>query len=216
MNIAKLQYITREDRYYSHVALAQAALEGGVKWVQLRVKNRHASYWREEALLTQEMCNRHGAIFIINDNVYLAKEILADGVHLGRNDMPVKEARKILGDQFVIGGTANTFEDIQRLADDRVDYIGLGPFRFTRTKKGLSPILGLEGYQELISKTRLAGIQIPIIAIGGIALTDISPLMETGIHGIAVSSAISNSPNIPFAARQFVQAVKQTDTVLSH
>jgi thiamine-phosphate pyrophosphorylase len=135
------------------------------------------------------------ADYIINDNVYLAKKMDADGVHLGLTDMSVLEARQILGETKIIGGTANTFEDVLQRTVENCDYIGLGPFQFTATKEKLSPILGLEGYRSIIEKMKAKNIQIPIYAIGGIALESVESLMETGIHGIAVSGVITQSEN---------------------
>jgi thiamine-phosphate pyrophosphorylase len=125
--------------------------------------------------------------------VKLAKEINADGVHLGLTDTKIDEARAFLGTSKIIGGTANTFEDIQNHVKNGCDYIGLGPFRFTATKEKLSPILGLSGYFDILQKLKKAKIEIPVYAIGGITLRDVSPLMETGIHGIAVSGIITES-----------------------
>ena len=110
--------------------------------------------------------------FILNDRVELAALIGADGVHLGKNDMSPMEARSILGPQAIIGGTANTFDDILRLIDESVDYIGLGPFRFTSTKKNLSPVLGIEGYAHIFQLCKEHNINIPIVAIGGLDKSD--------------------------------------------
>ncbi len=139
------------------------------------------------------MCEKYLASFIINDNLYLAQQINADGVHLGLSDMKIDEARTILGAEKIIGGTANTFEDIRNHVKNGCSYIGLGPFRFTNTKEKLSPILGLSGYFEILQKMKKNKIEVPVYAIGGITLKDINPLMETGIHGIAVSGIITES-----------------------
>ena len=120
----------------------------------------------------------------------LVDRLGADGVHLGKLDMPVAEARRILGPDRIIGATANTFDDIARAAAAGVDYIGLGPFRFTQTKSNLSPILGLEGYRSLLTQCRRAGITLPVVAIGGITAADIADLCATGIRGIALSGAL--------------------------
>lgn len=141
----------------------------------------------------QPLCREHEAVFLLDDRVGLAKELKADGVHLGRNDMPVDEARRILGEEFIIGGTANTFEDIERLWRLGADYIGCGPFRFTSTKKNLSPVLGLDGYRSIIGSMRAAGIELPVVAIGGITVDDIPAVMATGVDGIALSGAILNA-----------------------
>jgi thiamine-phosphate pyrophosphorylase len=123
----------------------------------------------------------------------LAKQIVADGVHLGLSDMNIAEARAILGKTKIIGATANTFEDIIYQINSGCDYIGLGPFQYTKTKKNLSQILGLEGYHSIITQLKDSQIEIPIYAIGGITLENVNALMETGIHGIAVSGIITQS-----------------------
>ena len=169
------------------------ALEGGCKWIQLRMKDASDDEVRKAAAEIQPMCKEHEAVFLLDDRVELAKELHADGVHLGKNDMPIDEARRILGEEYIIGGTANTFEDIQRIAAQGADYIGCGPFRFTTTKKNLAPVLGVEGYRDIIAKMRNAGINIPMVAIGGITPDDIDEILATGVQGIAVSGTVLNA-----------------------
>ncbi len=202
--IAKLHYITQPVEGKSIQQIVKETCEGGTNWVQVRIKNKSYADWKEEALLIQEVCQQHKATLIINDNVLLAKEIKADGVHLGKQDMSPTEARNILGDDVIIGGTANTFEDIQRLANAKVDYIGLGPLRFTSTKQNLSPILGLKGYQEIIKSCQTKNIDIPIVAIGGIQTDDISDLLSIGCHGIAISSPINLASNPTKSTQEFL------------
>jgi thiamine-phosphate pyrophosphorylase len=122
--------------------------------------------------------------------------------------MSPTEARELLGKGFIIGGTANTFEDIERLAASGVDYIGLGPFRFTSTKENLSPILGIEGIEGIIKKCNEKGIHIPIIAIGGIKTEDVKTIMDKGVYGIAVSSSINLSENKIETVKRFVNKIK--------
>lgn len=169
------------------------ALEGGCKWIQLRMKDASDDEVRKAAAEIQPMCKEHEAVFLLDDRVELVKELHADGVHLGKNDMPIDEARRILGEEYIIGGTANTFEDIQRIAAQGADYIGCGPFRFTTTKKNLAPVLGVEGYRDIIAKMRNAGINIPMVAIGGITPDDIDEILATGVQGIAVSGTVLNA-----------------------
>ena len=169
------------------------ALEGGCKWIQLRMKDASDDEVRKAAAEIQPMCKEHEAVFLLDDRVELAKELHADGVHLGKNDMPIDEARRILGEEYIIGGTANTFEDIQRIAAQGADYIGCGPFRFTTTKKNLAPVLGIEGYRDIIAKMRNAGINIPMVAIGGITPDDIDEILATGVQGVAVSGTVLNA-----------------------
>jgi thiamine-phosphate pyrophosphorylase len=186
----QLQFITHYTDKYSYYDSARMALEGGCRWIQLRMKEATEKEVEEEALRIQSLCKEYEAIFVIDDHVELVKRIHADGVHLGKKDMPILQARQLLGEEFIIGGTANTFEDVQKHAADGADYIGCGPFRFTTTKKNLSPIVGLEGYRHIVERMRETGIQLPIVAIGGITYEDIPAIMETGVTGIALSGTI--------------------------
>ena len=188
-----IQFITHETGSIGYVEGARMALEGGCKWIQLRMKDASDDEVRNAAAEIQPMCKEHEAVFLLDDRVELAKELHADGVHLGKNDMPIDEARRILGEEYIIGGTANTFEDIQRIAAQGADYIGCGPFRFTTTKKNLAPVLGIEGYRDIIAKMRNAGINIPMVAIGGITPDDIDEILATGVQGIAVSGTVLNA-----------------------
>lgn len=190
-NNHKLQFITHFTERYSYVDSARIALEGGCRWVQLRMKDAEEAVMAETAIAVQRMCREYGATFIIDDNVALAKSIGADGVHLGKHDMPISVARDILGERHIIGGTVNTFEDVlHHLNGATPDYFGCGPFRETSTKRNLSPTLGLDGYKDIIRQMRSHGIDIPIVAIGGIRREDIPALMECGVSGIALSSSI--------------------------
>ena len=213
-----LQFITHYTEKYSYTDSAKIALEGGCRWIQLRMKDVSEATLEHHALIIQEMCKEYGATFIIDDNVFLAKKINADGVHLGKNDMPITEARRILGDDFIIGGTVNTFEDILKITNGlsstansqrpMVNYFGCGPFRFTHTKQKLSPILGIEGYKEIVKKKLEQNIDIPIVAIGGITNADILHILETGIDGIALSSSILKAENPIEEMKNIVSTIK--------
>ena len=184
------QYISHFTPTIGYVEGIRMALEGGCKWIQLRMKDASAEEFLVNAEEALHLCRQYGAKFILDDHVELVERAGADGVHLGKNDMPVDEARKILGNGKIIGGTANTIEDIVRLHKQGADYIGCGPFRFTTTKKKLSPVLGLEGYKSIVQNMRDKGIDLPIVAIGGITVADIPAIMATGVTGIALSGAI--------------------------
>lgn len=165
----------------------QKVLDKGIDWIQLRWKNQSE---KDILLLAEEikkLCELYHAVFIINDNVQIAKSIDANGVHLGLQDVDVASARQILGKDKIIGGTANTLQDVQQRINEQCNYIGLGPFRFTTTKNNLSPTLGLEGYRHIMQvvadKTT-----IPIYAIGGITQSDIADILDTGVYGIAASN----------------------------
>jgi thiamine-phosphate pyrophosphorylase len=189
----KVQFITHQTERYSYAEGVRIALDGGCRWIQLRMKDASTQEITEMADVVKPMCVAYGAVFIIDDHVELVKELHADGVHLGKNDMPVAEARQILGHDFIIGGTANTLVDVESLYNAGADYVGCGPFRFTTTKKNLSPILGVDGYRQIIKGMRMRNIDIPIFAIGGITCQDIPDIMNTGVDGVAVSGVILNA-----------------------
>ena len=185
-----VQFISHYSERYSYLDSIQLALEGGCRWIQLRMKDATDDEVRPIAVEAQKLCRAYGAKFIIDDRVALVRELGADGVHLGKNDMPIREARQILGPDYIIGGTANTFEDAKAHYEASADYIGCGPFRFTTTKKKLAPVLGLDGYRQIIQKMRAANITIPVVAIGGITKDDIPAILQTGITGIALSGTV--------------------------
>ena len=190
-----LQFISHYTDKYSYLDSIRLALQGGCRWIQLRMKDATDDEVRPVAIEAQKLCREYGATFVIDDRVALVKELHADGVHLGKNDMPIAEARRILGPDYIIGGTANTIWDVKAHYVAGADYIGCGPFRFTTTKQKLSPVLGLDGYRRIIIEMRAAHIDIPIVAIGGITKDDIPAILATGITGIALSGTVLRAAN---------------------
>lgn len=190
MKMEKVQFISHHTEKYSYADSVRLALEGGCKWIQLRMKDASEDEILETASQVRKMCDRYEAVFILDDHVRLVEKTGADGVHLGKNDMPVDEARRLLGNGKIIGGTANTLDDIIMHCSRGADYIGCGPFRFTTTKKNLAPVLGLDGYKEIMEGLGKAGIKIQVAAIGGITVEDIPAIMATGINGIAISGSV--------------------------
>lgn len=193
---SKLQYISQGDTRQAQILNICQALDHGCTWIQLRFKKAQPKELIQVAEHVKRLCEEYQATIIVNDAVDLAQQIEADGVHLGLSDTSIEKARTILGPDKIIGGTANTLSDVLQRVEEKCDYIGLGPFRFTTTKEKLSPILGLEGYREITRELTLRTIQIPLYAIGGILLDDIEPLLESGIHGIAVSGMITQTPEL--------------------
>ena len=192
----KLQYITQGKNPEDHLHNLKKVCEAGGKWIQLRLKNVEEDKYIAIAEQAKKICDAFGSKLIINDTVSIALKINADGVHLGKNDMPPAKAREILGSQKIIGATANTLNDCIELHNQSVDYIGLGPYRFTTTKENLSPILGLAGYSYILHELKKKNFNLPIIAIGGILEKDISPILKTGVSGVAVSGMLTGSENI--------------------
>ena len=190
--IPTLHYISQGSTPKEHLENIQKACSSGAELVQLRLKNQPEKVVLETAQQAREITSKFQALLIINDHYKIAAAVKADGVHLGKLDSCPTTARKELASWQLIGGTANTLEDCKTLIHKKVDYIGLGPFRFTKTKENLSPVLGINGYVTILEELKTA---IPVIAIGGIVIDDVSALMKTGIHGIAISGEITRNFN---------------------
>ncbi len=191
---SKLQYISQGETVALQLKNINEALDAGCSWVQLRFKNAKENELKITADEVKKLCNTYTATFIINDHPVIAKEVDADGVHLGLTDMKISEAKNIIGANKILGGTANTLQDVLQRVEEGCSYIGLGPFRFTTTKVKLSPILGLEGYKNIMDELMQRNIDIPIYAIGGILKEAISSILQTGVYGVAVSGMITNQP----------------------
>ncbi len=202
---SKLQYISQGETAKEQISNIRSTLDAGCEWIQLRFKNAKEKEYEATANQVKILCDSYDATLIINDHVELARKIDVSGVHLGLTDMSITEARNILGFQKIIGGTANTIEDVLKRVEEKCDYIGLGPFRFTFTKKKLSPILGTEGIALIMQKLALQSIHIPVYAIGGITLNDAGKIMETGVTGLAVSGEITQHPNKKELVKNFNQ-----------
>ena len=204
-----IQFISHSNERCSYLDGIRLALEGGCKWVQLRMKDAPDEQVAQLGVQARELCGRYGAKLILDDRVNLVVQTGADGVHLGKNDMPIAQAREILGPGKIIGGTANTFEDIVAHWKSGADYIGCGPFRFTTTKKNLSPILGLEGYRDIVARMKDAGITLPLVAIGGITAEDIPAILETGVDGIAVSGTVLRAEDPAAEMAKLIELTKR-------
>lgn len=204
-----LQFITHPTARLDVVAGARLALEGGCRWIQLRHKDADTETLLDEGSRIAAPCREYGATFIVDDHVELVDRLGADGVHLGQNDMPVADARRILGPAKIIGATANTFETLFEAARAGADYAGVGPFRFTSTKKNLAPTLGLEGYDNIMEECSLKGVRIPVVAIGGIDTFDIPSILRTGVEGVAISSTILGSPDPAETTREIINLIQR-------
>lgn len=181
--------------------IIQNACEGGADWIQLRMKHVSDQDFLDAAKQAREITSTYGAKLIINDKVEIAHAVAADGVHLGKEDINPRQARAVLGDAAIVGGTANTQEDVSRI-HEHVNYIGLGPYRFTSTKEVLSPILGADGIGR-IARTA----EKPVIAIGGILIEDLPELIQQGVHGIAISGALGTGDEVVENTKAFMEAL---------
>ena len=204
-----LQFITHKSDRFSIAEEVKMVIDGGCRWVQLRMKDVSDEEVKSVAEQIIPMCQETDTILVIDDRVELTMDLKVHGVHLGKNDMPAVDAREYLGAGAIIGVTANTAQDIIAYKKVDVDYVGLGPFRYTTTKSNLSPIIGLDGYRDIITEVRNAGVELPIVAIGGITLEDVAKLMSTGVNGIAMSGAILSAENPTEYTKRVIEALNK-------
>jgi thiamine-phosphate pyrophosphorylase len=207
--LERLYFLTMDEAPMGPLAQVEAACAAGIRWIQLRMKLASDAEMLRVAIAAKKVCDAYGCTFLINDRVAIAAGAGAHGVHLGRQDMPVGQARRMLGPDAIIGGTANTLDDIREHWRQGADYIGLGPYRYTTTKKNLSPVLGLGGYQRIMGQLRREGITLPVVGIGAIGKADAAILLEAGLHGIAFSGMLVHAGDRPQLVRSLANDVKQ-------
>ena len=201
--IPKLHYISQGNSPADHLENIQKACTAGAELVQLRLKNVSEKKFLKVAIEAREITSHFQTRLIINDHYKIAKEVKADGVHLGKTDSCPAIARKHLYSWQLIGCTANTLQDCEALIEKEVDYISLGPYRFTTTKDNLPPILGLNGFIAIAEALQT---ETPIIGVGGITTADVTGILETGISGIAVSGEITCNFNTIRVFNQLLNA----------
>jgi thiamine-phosphate pyrophosphorylase len=206
MIIPKLHYISQGNSPKELLENIQKACTSGAELVQLRYKNVSDKKLLKLAKEARDITSHFQTRLLINDYYKIAREVKADGVHLGPTDSCPTIARKHLYPWQIIGGTANTLQDCEILLAKDVDYISLGPFRFASTKDNLPPVLGLSGYQAILDVLKT---DTPIIGVGGITTEDVTAILETGISGIAVSGAITRDFN---SIRTFHQLLNASAT----
>ncbi|HXD76258.1 MAG TPA: thiamine phosphate synthase [Puia sp.] len=197
MALTPLYFITMDNasrgttgKPIGHAEQAALACGAGIRMIQLRMKEAPDAEFRRVAGEVKQICDRNGCLLIVNDRVEIAAAVGAHGVHVGKEDLSVDEARRILGPGKIVGGTANTLRDIQKHVAGGADYIGLGPFRFTTTKRNLSPILGLEGYRRIVREMAGEGMSVRLFGIGGIGAADVGGLRDAGLFGVAFSGML--------------------------
>lgn len=203
-----LQFITNTEAAATPAEQVKGVIAGGCRWVQIRMKDASDEEISRVVEDVKPLCLETETFLILNDRVELAKKLDVGGVHLGKTDMLPSKARLLLGPAAVIGVTANSIDDVKAVRSLDIDYIGMGPYADTRTKKNLAPILGLEGIRNLCTEMEQLEINISHVAVGGIGLADVVPIMEAGSNGIAVSGAIAFADDISKATSEFLSALK--------
>lgn len=189
-------------RHYLEVM--EEAILGGADMVQLREKKKSKRELLNMARELKALCARYDVPLIINDHVDLVLAVDADGVHLGQDDLPLEEARKILGPNKIIGISTHKLEEAKRAQEGGADYIGVGPIFPTNTKEDVVPPVGLEYIRQVVEE-----ISIPFVAIGGIKLHNVDQVLAAGAKRICVVSGIVGAENVRETARAFAEKVAQ-------
>ena len=198
--IGRLHVITDTllQKRFSHVELTEMAIAGGADTIQFRSKSGSTRGMINAAKQMKILCSGAGVPLIINDRVDIALAVGADGVHLGQDDFPIPVARKLLGPDAIIGGSAGDMEEAEKCLAEGADYIGVGPVYDTKSKTDAGEAMGIENLRIIAEK-----IPLPIIAIGGITVSDMDELLNAGAHGVAVISSVCLSDDPEAAARRF-------------
>ena len=206
VRIGRLHVITDEvlQTRYSHAELAALAVDGGADAVQLREKRQWTTRQLMEAAEAVDKACRNAALFVVDDRADVAVAVDAPALHLGRDDLPVSVARRLMGADAIIGGTANSVEEALRVADTPIDYLGVGPVYGTKSKANPAPDMGLETLRSIVGQVR-----VPVIAIGSITPERIGEVMATGVHGVAVLSGIVCQDDVTAATKAYVDEIKK-------
>lgn len=189
----------------SHLEIAKEVLEGGAKVIQLRDKGKNDREMFRIAKEMAKLCHFYGAYLIVDDRVDVALTSGADGVHLGPEDLPVFEVRKIAPENFIIGATVHSVEEALRAQEEGADYLGVGSIFPTTTKRREIILIGIEGLREIVSS-----VNIPVVAIGGIKIEHVKDIFEAGASGIALCSFILSQPDIAKATRRMKEEIERT------
>lgn len=213
MYLPRIQYITHPKEDFEDLSWVHRLSEGGVKWIQLRIKEEDLyknhpekhflAHFHETADKLRAVTNALGIILTINDQMEVASFCYADGLHIGQED----SAPANIPADFILGGTANSFGEMKVYNPEKFTYFGVGPLRFTATKTSLKPVLGFEGYRSLLAEMKLNNYDQPVFAIGGINSGDVEELLECGVYGIALSSAIFDKGHSSEVIESFTKLV---------
>lgn len=207
-SIGRLHVLTDTELQsrFNHVELARMAIKGGADTIQFRQKSGATREMIEICREMKRLCEEADVTFIVNDRVDVAIASEADGVHLGQDDFPIPLARKLLGENLIIGGSAVTLEEVKNCLSEGADYIGFGPVYPTTSKEDAGPVTGTAHLEEAVR-----AVSIPIIAIGGVTVENTPEVIRAGVHGIAVISAVCCQENPEQATRELFQALKSEE-----
>lgn len=206
--ISRFHYLTQDLPNRSHAEQVQIACEAGANWIQYRCLSKPDDEMIPEIHHVAAICDDWGATLILTDHYHLLDQVDAQGVHLEDMQADFLAIRQIITDEKTLGASANSFADIQRIAlSGVVDYAGCGPFGITQTKPNDYPLLGVEGYRQIVDKMEEFQIDLPLLAVGGVTLEDIDALLRSGIYGIAVSAAVNKAEDPAKAFREIYKKI---------
>lgn len=205
----RLMLVTLQDSPYSAREQAEAFLLGGGRVIQYRAKRASREQMVRDASALASLCADFEATLIVNDFIEITQTANADGIHLGLDDAPTQHARTQLGEEAIIGATAHNEQELLALVKQPINYVGLGPYRMTQTKRNLPPPHGAAGIARLVKAAREGGLQVPIFAIGGIDDMDVRDILRAGCMGVAVSASIALASNPQHATTRFLERINR-------
>lgn len=206
--ISKFHCLTQDLPHRSHIEQTQIACKAGANWIQYRCLSKDDEDLVTELHQVASICDDWGATLILTDHYHLLDKVDAQGVHLENMHADLNSIRDIITDEKTLGASANSITDIQRIADSAVvDYIGCGPFAHTNTKPNDYPLLGVTGYKSIVQEMNKRGLDIPVLAVGGVSLDDVKNLLSAGVYGIAVSAAVNHAENPGQVVKDFYKKI---------
>ncbi len=208
--IEKFQYITHDIPHLSHIEQAQQACEAGAKWIQYRCLSKTDEELLQDINAIAEICDDWGSTLIVTDHVHLNGKADIQGFHIEDMDADFIALRKLVGNDITLGGSANTIENLIRLANESADYAGYGPYAVSETKANNYALIDIEAYNHTVKELQNKAIELPVLAVGGIKIYDVEALMQTGIYGIAVSGAVNFADDFIEAYQDFYSLVKES------
>lgn len=208
--IEKFQYITHDIPHLSHIEQAQQACEAGAKWIQYRCLSKTDEELLQDINAIAEICDDWGSTLIVTDHVHLNGKADIQGFHIEDMDADFIALRKLVGNDITLGGSANTIENLIRLANEGADYAGYGPYAVSETKANNYALIDIEAYNHTVKELQNKAIELPVLAVGGIKIYDVEALMQTGIYGIAVSGAVNFADDFIEAYQDFYSLVKES------
>ena len=206
--ISKFHYLTQDLAFRSHAQQTEIACKAGANWIQYRCLSKTDEELIAELHQVASICDDWGSTLILTDHYHLLDKVDAQGVHMENMNADFTMIRKLISDEKTLGASANSIEDIKRAqASGVVDYIGCGPFARTNTKPNSYPLLGIGGYKSIVEDMQQEQIDIPVLAVGGVAIGDVENILSTGVYGIAVSAAVNLTEEPGLALKEFYKRI---------